>query len=129
MTPPTDREIFEGELAAYWFDNDGILVSLSKNPQRTVTNTTDNFALVKRITHNKKVPLLIYLSKSSAPNRQTREFVAKELPNVYTAMAMVSKSGVGTIIMNFLFKLKSPAIPMKNFTDDIQAREWLKQYL
>lgn len=129
MTAPTDKQTFEGELATYWFDNDGILVSLSKNPKRTVTNTTDNFVLVKRITNNKKVPLLIYLSKSSAPDRQTREFVAKELPNVYTAMAMVSKSGLGAIIMNFLFKLKPPKIPMRNFTDDTQAREWLKQYL
>lgn len=129
MTAPTDKQTFEGELATYWFDNNGILVSLSKNPKRTVTNTTDNFALVKRIANNKKVPLLIYLSKSSAPDKQTREFVAKELPNVYTAMAMVSKSGLGTIIMNFLFKLNPPTIPMKNFTDDTQAKEWLKQYL
>lgn len=129
MTIPADRETFDGELASYWFDNDGILVSLSKSPRRTVVNTTENFALVKRITNNKKVPLLVYLSSSSAPDKQTREFVAKELPNVYTRMAIVSKSHLGKIIMNALFKLKPPAIPMKNFTDDKEAKEWLKRYL
>ncbi len=61
MTLPTDRQIFEGEIATYWFDDDGILVSLSKSLKRTVANITGNIALVKQITNNKKVPLLIYL--------------------------------------------------------------------
>lgn len=129
MKLPDNVELFEGDLATYWFDKNGILNSLSKNLKRTVANTTENFALVKRITNNKKVPLLIYLSNSSAPDKQTREFVAKELPNAYTAMAMVSKSGLGKLIMNFLFKLKPPTIPMKSFSDDNEAKEWLKQYL
>ncbi|WP_018613005.1 STAS/SEC14 domain-containing protein [Segetibacter koreensis] len=129
MTPPTDRQIFEGEIATYWLDDDGILISLSKSPRRTVGNITENIALVRQITNNKKVPLLIYLSNSPVPDKETRRFVTKELPNVYTAMAMVSKPGLASIIMNVLFKLKQPPIPMKNFTDDKQAKEWLKQYL
>jgi hypothetical protein len=129
MTAPTDRQIFEGEIATYWFDNDGILVSLSKNPRRTVANITENIALVRRITNNKKIPLLIYLSNSPIPDKETKKFAAKELSNIYTAMAMVSKSGLAKIIMNMLFGLKPPPIPMKNFTDDNKAKEWLKQYL
>ena len=128
MTSLKDKEIFEGEIATYWFD-DGILVSISKSPRRTVENITNNIALVKRITNNKKVPLLIYLSKSPIPDKETRKFVTEQLPNVYTAMAMVSKPGLARFIMNFLFKLKPPSIPMKNFTDDKEAKEWLKQYL
>ena len=129
MTPPKDREIFEGDIATHWLDDDGILISLSKNPRRTCSNITANIALVRRITNNKKVPLLIYLSSSPVPDKETRKFVAKELPNVYTAMAMVSKPGLAKFIMNFLFRLKPPPIPMKNFTDDKEAKEWLKQYL
>ena len=105
------------------------MVSLSKSPKRTVANITENIALVKRIANNKKNPLLIYLSKSPIPDKETREFVTKQLPNVYAAMAMVSKPGLTKFIMNFLFKLKPPPIPMKNFTDDKEAKEWLKQYL
>src|SRR2546423_14571074 len=122
MTSLKDKEIFEGEIATYWFD-DGILVSISKSPRRTVENITNNIALVKRITNNKKVPLLIYLSKSPIPDKETRKFVTEQLPNVYTAMAMVSKPGLARFIMNFLFKLKPPSIPMKNFTDDKEAKE------
>ena len=107
MSPPNDREVFEGEIATYWLADDGILISLSKSPRRTVANITANIALVRRITNNKKVPLLIYLSPSPVPDKQTRKFVTKELPNVYAAMAMVSKPGLAKFIMNFFVQTKT----------------------
>ena len=128
VTIPTDKQTFDGEIATYWFD-DGILVSLSKSIQRTVENITGNVALVKKITNNKKVPLLIYLKNSPMPDKETRKFSTEQLPNIYSAMAMVSKPGLAKFIMNILFSLKPPPIPMKSFTDDRAAKEWLKQYL
>jgi len=127
ITEPTDRQVFKGEIASYWFD-DGILVSLSNNRQRTVANITSNIALIKEITNNTKVPLLVYLKNSPIPDKETRKFSTKQLPDLYTAMAMVSKPGLAKFIMNILFKLKPPPIPMKSFTDDKEAKQWLMQY-
>ena len=126
--PPTDRQIFEGEIATHWLD-DGILVSLSKNPKRTVENIAGNVALVRQISNNKRVPLLIYLSNSPVPDKETRKFATEQLPVIYSAMAMVSKQGLAKFIMNILFMLKSPPIPMKSFTDNETAKEWLRQYV
>src|SRR6266487_2026460 len=126
---PTDRQIFEGEIATYWIDDEGILVSLSKGTMRTVANITSNVTLVRQITNNKRVPLLIYLSNSPVPDKETRRFSTEQLPNVYTAMAMISEPGLAKFIMNLLFKLQQPPIPMKGFTDVQEAKEWLKQYL
>ncbi len=128
MIVPKDKQIFEGEIASYWFE-DGILVSLSKSPQRTVANITANVELVKQISNNKKTPLLIYLKNSPIPDKETRKFATEMLPTIYSAMAMVSKPGLASFIMKILFKLKPAPIPMKNFTDDKAAKEWLKQYL
>ena len=61
MTVPQDRAVYESEISTYWFE-DGILVSLSKSPKRTVDNISRNVVLVKKITDNKRVPLLICLS-------------------------------------------------------------------
>ena len=127
MTIPTDRPVYEGEIATYWFD-DGILVSLSKNPRRTVANISANVALVKQITNHTRVPLLIYLSNSPVPDKETRRFSTTQLPVIYSAMAMVSKPGLAQFIMKILFRLKSPPIPIKSFTDNREAKEWLKQY-
>jgi len=129
IIPPADRTIFKGEIADYWVEDDGILVSLSKNPRRTVANITANVALVRSITNNKKAPLLIYLSNSPIPDSETRKFVNKVLPETYSAMAMVSKPGLAQFIMNFLFSFRKPPIPMKSFSDDKLAREWLRKYL
>jgi hypothetical protein len=127
MTIPTDRPVYEGEIATYWFD-EGILVSLSKTPRRTVANISANVKLVKEITNNTRVPLLIYLYDSPVPDKETRRFSTTQLPVIYSAMAMVSKPGLAQFIMKILFTLKPPPIPMKSFTDDLQAKEWLKQY-
>jgi len=105
------------------------LYSYSKNPIRTIKNITENIALVKSITNNKIIPLLIYLSNSPIPDKETRQFSTEQLPKVYSAMAMVSRPGLSKFIMNILFKFKTPPIPMKSFTDDNQAKEWVKQYL
>jgi len=55
-------------------------------------------ALVKQITGNKKVRVLIYLSKSGVPDKETRKFAAKQLPEIYSAMAMVSKPGLRNLL-------------------------------
>ncbi len=126
---PTDRQTWEGDIAKYWFEDNGILVSLSKSVLRTVANISSNVALVKSITNNKPVPLLIYLASSPIPDKQTRKFSTEQLPTIYSAMAMVCKPGLSKFIMNILFGLKPPPIPMKSFTDDTAAREWLIQFI
>ena len=128
VTIPSNKQIFESEIATYWFD-DGILVSLSKNPKRTVKNIRSNVEVVKRITNNKPAPLLIYLSNSPVPDKETRKLSTEMLPVIYKAMAMVSKPGLAKFIMNILFALKPPPIPIKSFTDDKEAKEWLKQFV
>lgn len=127
--PNHHTPIIKGEIADYYYSPEGILYSYSKNPKRTVKSISENIALVKQITGGKKVPLLIYLCDSPVPDKETRKFSAEQLPNVYTAMAMVSKPGLAQLIMNILFRFKPPAIPMKSFTNDTEALEWLKQYI
>src|SRR4029078_2595847 len=129
MNPPEGIALVKGEIADYYYSPEGILYSYSKRPKRTVKNISENVALVKQITGGKKVPLLIYLSNSPVPDKETRRFSTEQLPNVYTAMAMVSKGGLAQFIMNILFKFKAPPIPIKSFSNDKEAREWLKQFL
>lgn len=129
MNLPNNVPLIKGEIADYYYDSRGILYSYSKSMQRTVENISNNIALVKEITGNKKVPLLIYLTNSPVPDKATRRFSTEQLPHVYTAMAMVSKPGLSKLIMNILFRLKAPPIPIRSFGNDVQAKEWLQQYI
>lgn len=128
ITAPEGKQVFESEIASYWME-DGLLISLSKNPKRTVENITANVQVVKGITNYQPVPLLIYLSNSPVPDKATRAFATQQLPVIYKAMAMVSKPGLSKFIMNILFALKPPPIPMKSFTDAAAAKKWLQQYV
>ena len=125
---PTNRPTYESEIATYWVE-EGMLVSLSKSTRRTVENISSNVKLVKEITGNTPVPLLIYLADSPVPDKETRRFSTEQLPVIYAAMAMVSKPGLAKFIMNILFRFKTPPIPMKSFTNDTEAKEWLKQFV
>jgi hypothetical protein len=129
MQPTSDKPLIKGEIADYWLDPQGILYSYSKSIKRTVENIKGNVALVKQITGNRKVPLLIFLSNSPVPDKETRKFSTEQLPVIYSAMAMVSAPGLSKLIMNVLFRLKPPPIPMKSFSNEAEAKEWLKQFL
>src|SRR5690349_11053833 len=117
MTVPTDRQIFESEIATYWWEG-AVLISLSKSTMRTVENISANVALIKNITNHQPVPLLIYLAKSPVPDKATRQFSTQQLPVIYSAMGMVSKPGLSQLIMKLLFRFQTPPIPIKSFTDD-----------
>jgi hypothetical protein len=129
MIPIDSLPLIQGEIADYRLGEEGILYSYSKSPVRTIENISSNVKLVKQITGGSKVPLLIYLSKSPVPDKATRHFAREQLPEIYTAMAMVSNPGLSQLIMRILFSFQKPPIPMKSFTDTEKAREWLLQYV
>jgi hypothetical protein len=84
-----------------------------------------NKELVKSITGDKPVPLLIFLKNSPMPDKATRDYSKSILPEIYSAMAMVSKPGLSALIMKLLFAFQKPPIPMKSFTDEETAKAWL----
>lgn len=123
---PSGQPVWESEIAQYWWE-DHILISLSKNPKRTVDLLKKNAQKVKEISGGRPVPLLIYLSSSPVPDKATRAYSRKLLPELYSAMAMISEPGLSATIMKVLFALQKPPIPMKSFTDKDKAIRWLKE--
>ena len=118
-------ELIKGDIADYRMDDSGILYSYSKSVLRTVTLMEANVKLVKQITGGKPVPLLIFLKNSPLPDKATRQYSKEKIPELYSAMAMVSKPGLSAFIMKLLFAFQKPPIPMKSFTDELEAKAWL----
>ncbi len=118
-------ELIRGDIADYRLDDSGILYSYSKSVLRTVPLMEANAALVKQMTGGKPVPLLIFLKNSAMPDKATRQYSKAKIPELYAAMAMVSKPGLSSFIMKLLFAFQKPPIPMKSFTDELEAKAWL----
>lgn len=57
-------------------------------------------------------------------------FKTKESAKGLNAVAMITTNSYSLIIMNFMLRLYTPAkMPIKMFTDEKKALEWLQQYI
>ncbi len=92
----------------------------------------DNVEFLKKLIGNKKVCVLADTTKSVPYNKDARDYMASELKNVFKAMAIISNSLFGRTIANNLIipqMLDQGSVPMKAFSDEAEAKEWLRQYL
>jgi len=129
MKPQGNTPVYESDVQTFWFDESGILCAVSKDTPRTLERQQKTYDLVKQISGNKKVCYLTEVTHVQPPDRETREYVLKESPNLFKAVAVISNSVLGRMIANILFRMKNQPYPTKMFSNENEAKEWLKQYL
>ena len=130
MVLPENTEVFEFPTSTMWFDENGILCSIAKKvPQETVEQAKKTIVEFLKITAGKKVCLLSDSSDSPPANKAMRDYAAQVLPEIVKAVAIISRSAVGKMAANLFFSIKKQPYPVKMFTDEMEAKEWLKQYL
>ena len=130
MKIPENVEVSELPTSTTWIDENGICCSISKkHPPQTLEETKKGVEEFKKITKGKKVCLLIDTTNSTPSSKEVRDYAAEIFPDLVKAIAMVSKSALGRMIANLFFGLKPPPYPVKMFSEETEAKEWLKQYL
>lgn len=129
MTPPINAKVYEGELADFWFDDQGILCAVSKMVPRTVENQQGNYELIRKITGGKRVCLLADNTLTYEHDDTTRKLMAEEIPKVFKAMAVFSRTVFGQAVSDTFLYYHGAPVPIKTFKDEKEAREWLQQYL
>jgi hypothetical protein len=133
MDIPKNVTTHEMSTSIIWFDELGILYSIPKPGAPPDLNQEEIMREIQRfheITGNKKV-CMIAESNSSArpPNKEERDFIAKQMSELTKAMAIITNSPVTRMVVNLFFALKPPDYPAKMFTNEKDAKEWIKQYL
>jgi hypothetical protein len=127
---PENAEVTDTPTSIYWYGEDGILYSISKKSDPpSLEETKEVLADFKKALRTEKVCLLIDVTHTTESSREVRDFAAAEFPKFVKAIAMVSDSALGKMLANLFFSLKTQPYPTKMFTDEGEAREWLKQYL
>lgn len=132
MTPPKNAKVIDFKSSTIWFDEDGILYSVSKQdvpPPRTLEESKVIIEEFKKILKGKKVCMLLQSRNSTPPSREMREYFGAEFPKFTKAIAMLAPSPLTKMVANLFFTIKKQPYPTKFFTDENEAREWLKQYL
>ncbi len=129
MKPQINTKLFESAIATYWFDEDGILHLLAKNTPRTLENSKENYELISRICNNKKVCVIMDTSNGAMASVDIRKSVTANFPDYFKAIAFISKSTEGKMISLFFVLLQHTGLPMATFSNEIEAKEWLRKYL
>lgn len=130
MKPPSKAEIFETEIATYWFDENGILYGVSKKVERNLSQYLEVIELYKKLTKNgNKFCLLADSSNSMPMSKEIIQYLAEEQPKYIKAMAIVSDTPFGTSQVNTFLKMTFLNFPVMKFSNEKEAKKWLKEYL
>lgn len=114
MQTPDTPEFFEGPLATYWFDKDGIFYAKIKNVPRTPKKTKETFSFLRQLLNNKKVCYIVDATYLHTQDKATRDYIAKQLPEMFKAIALISKTPLGKMVGNIFFRLNSVTYPHEN---------------
>ncbi len=130
MEPSTTSKVFDIPLSTMWFDEDGIFCSATKkNVALTKEGLVQTFDFIKKNAGEKKVCWLGDVTHASLPTTEARDFAGEETPKFVKALALITNSELSRMIANVFFALKKPPYPTRLFTNEKEAKEWLKNYL
>jgi len=130
MEIPKNTKVFDFPTSSLWFDENGILCSISKKaPEQTMEESKKWMEEYYKIFGDKKQCMLVDITNATPTNKEARDYAAAELPKVVKAIAMISHSALGRMLTNLFFGLKPPPYPAKMFSNETEAKEWLKSYL
>ncbi len=129
MKAPEGKAFIDDETATFWFDEDGILCCIAKAAPLTVLNQQERIRLIRQAANDKKVCYLTDITDIGPVGKVTQQYTANSQPGVYKAMAVISRSASGTTLYNSFVSSQGNPIPMKLFSNEHEAREWLKAYL
>lgn len=121
------------DLRAYttWMGEDGIARSVvKKDAEITLDDAIANSYAVNSLKNEGKFPLLIDSTSIKSMSKDARKYFAiNNRSTKVSAFAVVVKSSLSKVVANFFFRLQSPSVPAKLFTNETEAIEWLKNYL
>lgn len=112
-----------------WME-DGILFG------KYAENLFIDLEIAKQVVHERikfskgiSYPVIIDMKGVRSANKQAREYLATEGAKYVTAGALVVDSAVTRTLGNIFLTVNKPPLPTKLFTNEAEAKEWIKQYL
>ena len=111
-------------------EKDGyILTRVKPDSEIQVEDAKDNTEAVKKVSGDSNFPILVDLREIKSISKEARDHFSMRgrKPHV-TAIAMLIKSPVSKIIGNFFLGLNKPIVPTRLFTNETDAKTWMKRY-
>ena len=83
-----------------------------------------------KATEGKTYPMLVNIISVKDSEKEARDFLASEKGcEGIIALALLINSPIGSMIGNFWMRINKPLVPTQLFTNEMQAKKWLAQYV
>ena len=133
LKPPLNVEVIDWPSSVMWFDDDGVLYSIPKpnapQPKSKEEALAEMEKFRKLVGYKKTCMIVMTDSTAPPPKKEDRDWVAEELDSIVKAMGIISASPLSRMVANLFFGLKPPTYPVKFFSNQADAKEWIKQHL
>ncbi|MBL0048107.1 MAG: hypothetical protein IPP32_08445 [Bacteroidetes bacterium] len=129
MTPHSSATVIETTISRHWLDSNGIVCSVSKPGERTLSKLKETVKIYAQLTADKKCCLIVDSSHTGIMNKEMRDYISAQLPKFFKAMAVISNKPLHATLANVFLKFSWKRFPIKLFTSEKEAREWLREYL
>lgn len=126
-----ENEVIETRTNKIWLEEDGIVRAVNfPNAKITLEDAKENVATVKKLIKGRKCPLLVDISKVLSLDRDARKYYAEagEKENI-SAVALLVGPPLSKVIGNFFIGLNRGVAPLRLFTSEARAIEWLKGFV
>ena len=119
------------QTAKVWLDENGILrVTSLPGATQTLAQAHENMSVEVQLSGGKRRPLLVDLRGMKSFDRDARAYYAgQEAAKYQSAIALLIGSPLSRVIGNFFIGFNKPAMPTRLFTSELEALEWLKEFL
>lgn len=113
-----------------WIDRNGFVVIRPNEGfefnERDVQRQFDTYVTLG-VNPKKKSPLMVDASHDFEMTKEARELSAAKAKEYFTAAAIVSNSFTTRLLINFLNSFYNFGIPIKMFSNESDASDWLKE--
>lgn len=105
------------------------VLELFEEAEQTLEDAQENLAALVQLGGGTRYPLVVHMARSSTMNRDARIcYAGPQGQALYTALALVSRSPVSTMIANMFVSVHaSKTTPTKIFTAEEPAIRWLQE--
>ncbi len=121
-------EVIETKNVRIWLGDDGIVRIVQKpGTEETLDTAKENIAASMKVSKEKKRPLLVDIVALKTMSHEAREFYGK-VEDV-NAVALLVGSPVSRVLGTVFLGISKSKVPLKLFTSEEDAIEWLKGFL
>lgn len=113
-----------------WLDDGGILhEQFVPKTDLTIQDAEQSMAVGLELSEGADFSWLVDITNMKSITKEAREYFGKVENSHLKAVGLVTNSPISKVFGNFFLRFNKPEIPVRLFSSEIQAHDWLKEFL